>query len=87
MVRTQIQLTTEQSEAVRRLARERGVSAAEIIRQSIDRYVRTGGRPSEEEVRRRALEVIGIARNGPGDLSLRHDAYFAEAIMGDDRLD
>ena len=79
MVRTQVQLTEEQARAVRRMAAQEGVSVAEIIRQSIEARVRASGTPSQEEVRRRALEVAGTLRGGPEDLSARHDDYLAEA--------
>ena len=79
MVRTQVQLTPAQAEAARRLANERGVSMAEIIRESVDAYVRVGPRPSREELRKRSLSIIGIA-HGPTDLSERHDDYLDEAF-------
>ena len=37
MVRTQIQLTEEESEALKCEARRTGLSVAELIRQSVDR--------------------------------------------------
>lgn len=37
MVRTQIQFTEEQARKVRRVARERGISMAEVIRRCIGR--------------------------------------------------
>ena len=37
MIRTQIQLTEAQAEKAKRLAAERGVSMAEVIRELIDR--------------------------------------------------
>jgi hypothetical protein len=79
MVRTQVQLTPQQAEAVKRMARERGVSMAEIIRQSVDVYVARGPTPAPSELRKRALSIIGIA-HGPTDLSERHDDYVGEAF-------
>jgi hypothetical protein len=79
MVRTQVQLTPQQAEAVKRVARERGVSMAEIIRQSVDAYVQTGVSPTPSELRKRALSILGIA-HGPTDLSERHDDYLGEAF-------
>ncbi|MBM3499652.1 MAG: ribbon-helix-helix protein, CopG family [Armatimonadetes bacterium] len=87
MVRTQVQLTEEQAAAVRRLAHAEGVSMAEVIRQCVDQRLRANMPTSEAEIRRRALEIIGMVKDGPGDLSVNHDAYFAEAIMQDGRLD
>jgi hypothetical protein len=79
MIRMQGQLTREQAEAVKRMAAERGVSAAEIIRRSVDAYVQAGVGPAPSELRKRALRVIGIA-HGPTDLSERHDDYLGEAF-------
>ena len=46
MVRTQIQLTKQQSATLRKLAASRGVSAAELIRQGVDLYLRQSGHNS-----------------------------------------
>ncbi len=80
MVRTQVQLTAEQAEAVKRLAAEHGVSAAEIIRRSIDAFVRSPGSPSQAETRSRALLAAGMLSGRPRDLSVDHDRYVAEAF-------
>ncbi len=79
MVRTQIQITEEQAAAVKRLARLRGISMAELIRKSIDQVLRTEGPIDDEERRRRALSVIGCCHSGLGDLAEHHDDYLAEA--------
>lgn len=80
MVRTQVQLTEKQAAAVKQMASERGVSIAEIIRQSVDAFLRSGGRPTQAELRERALAAAGAVRDGPPDLSERHDDYLAEAF-------
>lgn len=79
MVRTQVQLTEAQAQAIKRLAADRDVPMAEIIRQSIDAYLRDLHKPSEQELRRRALSIIGMVKDGPSDMSARHDDYLAEA--------
>ncbi len=79
MVRTQIQLTPDEAEAVKRIATEKGVSMAQVIRESIDAYVRSAARPGREQARQRALSIIGIAHGGPKDLAERHDEYLEEA--------
>ena len=79
MVRTQIQLTPHQAEAIKREAAERGVSMAEVIRSCIDAHFRAAHRPSEDEVRRRALSIVGMIKDGPSDMSVRHDDYLDEA--------
>ncbi len=83
MVRTQIQLTKEQAEALKNAAAMRGVSMAELIRQSVDRLLEDAGGTSSRELRARAASVAGRFRSGASDVSLRHDEYLSEA-MGND---
>ena len=78
MVRTQVQLTEEQSRAVKSIAARRGVSVAEVIRESMEEAIRRQYVP-EEELRRRANEAVGCGHSGLGDLSARHDDYAVEA--------
>jgi hypothetical protein len=80
MVRTQIQLSPSQAEAVKRLAAEQGISMAELIRQSVDAYLSGARRPTQDEVRQRAMALAGCLRGGPADLAVRHDDYLAEAF-------
>ena len=79
MVRTQIQLTDEQSAAVKKLARRRGVSVARVIRDSVDEAVRRESKPAQEEIRGRAIAAAGAFRSKETDVSVRHDDYLAEA--------
>jgi hypothetical protein len=76
MVRTQIQLTVAQSRALHELARQRGVSIAELVREGVDRVILDGVRRPERE---RALALIGKYRAEPSDVAERHDDYLAEA--------
>jgi len=79
MIRTQIQLTEEQAQRLRSIALERGVSVAELIRQSIDLYIQSSMQPTPAEKRLRALSIAGIGASGRTDLSTEHDRYLAEA--------
>lgn len=79
MIRTQIQLTEEQVRLLKALAAERRVSIAELIRQSVDQFVRMSRGVDAEERKRRAIAVAGRFRSGCSDLSEEHDAYLAEA--------
>jgi hypothetical protein len=79
MVRTQIQLTEEQSNTLKALAAEQMVSVAELIRRSIDMFIRSSGRVSDEEQRRRALAIIGQFPDPATDLSISHDCYLVQA--------
>jgi hypothetical protein len=79
MVRTQIQLTKEQAEALKRLAAQKHVSVAELIRQGVEALIRTVGTVSPEERRERAIAITGRFRSGLTDLSTKHDDYLKEA--------
>jgi hypothetical protein len=80
MVRTQIQLTEHQAELLKATAARRGVSMAELIRQSIDHLLETTDVPSPKELRRRAAAAAGRFRSAQGDISTRHDDYLADAL-------
>ncbi len=77
MVRTQIQLTEPQFEALKARAAAEGRSMADLIRALVDDSLSGAGRPDREERRRRALAAIGMLGRGPRDLSRRHDDYLA----------
>jgi hypothetical protein len=77
MIRTQIQLTEEQVQAVKHRAAEEGVSMAEFIRRAVqERLTRTG----RDDAWQRFWSVVGKYRSHEGDLSERHDEYLAEAV-------
>jgi hypothetical protein len=82
MIRTQIQLTEEQSIRLKRIAAERGVSMAELIREAVDRIPE---RSLRAERWARARAVLGRFHDieGRTDVSVRHDDYLAEAIDAD----
>lgn len=79
MIRTQISLTEEQADRLRRTAALRGVSMAELIRQAVDRVI-----PPDSDERswriERALALAGKYDSGRSDVSERHDDYLAEAF-------
>jgi len=78
VIRTQIQLTPQQVDELKRAAAERGVSMAAVIREAIDQYVHHRARPSVEELKERAISAAGCAHSVTGDVSQRHDDYFAD---------
>ncbi len=57
MVRTQIQLTEEQAEALKRLAAQKNVSVAELIRQSVEALIQNISAVSPVEKRKRAIAI------------------------------
>jgi hypothetical protein len=82
VVRTQIQLTEHQTREVKHWADERGVSMAAIIREAIDEHLHHRNRPPREEIIARAIAAAGSAHSGSGDVSVRHDEYFADSAAG-----
>jgi Arc/MetJ-type ribon-helix-helix transcriptional regulator len=78
MVRTQVQLTEEQLEKLRRLAAQAGTSVSDVVRQAVDALVAAG--PTQRERRQRALGAIGVAASGARDVSVEHDAHLAAAF-------
>jgi hypothetical protein len=80
MIRTQIQLTEEQARLVKRLAAERQVSMAEVIRDSVEQMYRASAHaPTPEDRVRRAVEAAGRFRSGHTDGSAEHDTIVAQA--------
>jgi hypothetical protein len=80
MVRTQIQLTEEQAKRVKKIAAHQGVPMAEVIRDAIEKALRSDTRTIPEDRRKRALEIVGKFRSGKKDTSKKHDAYLTEAF-------
>jgi len=75
VVRTQIRFTTEQNRRLKAVARQQGVSMAEVIRRCVDE---TLVQPDRRRVRfERALAVAGRFREKEGrrDVAARHDDY------------
>jgi len=93
MIRTMVQLTEEQMQALKELATARKTSVARLVRESVAQYVVTTNKEAErEEKRRRALEFIKYIEEHPEefrdiegktDVSINHDEYFVQAIEDD----
>ena len=79
MIRTQIQLTEKQADALRDLAAREHVSVAELIRRSVDAWIRSSVERTPDERWQRALAVAGRFRSNMTDVSTNHDRYLAEA--------
>ena len=81
MVRTQIQLTDAQARLVRRLAEERGVSMAEVIRRCLDQALEAG-EPDRSALYERAEAIVGQFedRSDAHDLGRGHDDYLATSF-------
>jgi len=77
MIRTQIQLTEEQAEWLKRLAHQSRQSTAALLRQALDQFL-TRQRPNRRALYRRALAAVGKYRAEPGDVARQHDRCLAE---------
>lgn len=79
MIRTQISMTEEQADALRRLSAARGISQAAVMRDLLDELV-------ERDIRSRRIEWVrrslGAFASGHRDTSVDHDEVLAE-IYGD----
>ncbi|MBK8049850.1 MAG: ribbon-helix-helix protein, CopG family [Anaerolineales bacterium] len=78
MIRTQIQITDHQAVELKEIANDEGVSVAELIRRSIDQYLRLRVNLDAETRRRRAQSVIGKYASSQSDVSYDHDRYLTQ---------
>jgi hypothetical protein len=78
MIRTQIQFTQEQWEALKKLANARHVSIAELVRQSVDKLIRSPENMSNDEYQQLCIEIVGKYQSGIADISSNHDEYLSE---------
>ncbi|MFH1575284.1 MAG: ribbon-helix-helix protein, CopG family [Acidobacteriota bacterium] len=77
MIRTQIQLDEEQYRKLQMIAREQGLSMAEVVRTGVDLAL------SLYESRRRwerARALVGGFASGRRDVAERHDRYLSGAF-------
>ena len=79
MIRTQIQLTEEQSREIKSIAEREEVSMAELIRRAVDDWLARYGDTVSQAKKERALAVVGRYRSGLTDVAEKHDEYLAEA--------
>lgn len=78
MIRTQIQLTDDQAQALKALSAKTGLSVAELIRRGLVPLLQSGSTDHEERARR-ATDVIGRFHSGKTDISTEHDRYLADS--------
>ena len=78
MIRTQISVTEEQAERLRRLAAARNVSQAHLVRQAVDALLDR----DELELRlERARRPLGAYGSGGSDAAVQHDKALADAFL------
>ena len=80
MIRTQVQLTEAQAQALRTQARLEERSMADLVRESVSEYLARRHVVDRGEVARRALALAGRYRSGCRDLAEDHDVHLAEAF-------
>ena len=77
MIRTQIQLTEEQSQALKEMSVKKHESISELIRKAVDMLLQSSPEITVEEKRQRAIAAAGSLMSGVKDLSVNHDKYLA----------
>src|SRR6266851_2895472 len=77
MIRTQIQLTDDQAQALKALSAKTGLSIAEVIRRGLVPLMR-GGLAEQDDRARRAAAVAGRFHSEKTDVSVDHDRYLAD---------
>jgi len=80
MVRTQIQLTEEQAEALRRLAAETDRSMADLVRTAVDAWLSEQPRLPRVARNHRVLAALGRFRSDRDDVAEQHDAFLDDAF-------
>jgi hypothetical protein len=78
VVRTQISLTDEQADRLRRLARRRRTSMAALIREAVDVVHPEHDDDSMTAKWERARRAVGGFQSGLPDVAERHDEYLIE---------
>jgi len=79
MIRTQIQLTENQVQALKKIAASRHVSVARLIRQAVDTMIKSSPMVDPEERYKRAMDIVGKFHSGKHDVSEKHDDYLMDA--------
>jgi hypothetical protein len=81
MIRTQVQFEERHLRQLKRLARDEGVSLAEMVRRCVIRFL-DEERPDRSGLYARASEVVGAFKDleGKDDVAVNHDRYLGEAF-------
>ena len=80
MIRTQIQLTEAQAQALKVQARREERSMAELVRECVAEYLTRRRTPDVQELARRARGLKGRFRSGVADLAEAHDRHLDDAF-------
>ncbi len=79
VIRTQIQFTEEQLQALKARAARDNLSISELVRRAVDAWVAADQRLSDEARRQRAMAAAGQFSSGERDIAQKHDAYLSDA--------
>ncbi len=79
MIRTQVQLSEQDFEELRRTALRLGRSMADCIREGVAIFIRRSGSRSDD-----LAEVAGRFRPVPGEAIKNHDQWWVESAQGRD---
>ena len=80
MIRTQIQLTANQVRDIKKMAISRQASVSELVRKAVDDLIKSKTRADTQEIKERAMEILGKYHSRKKDISRNHDFYLAEAF-------
>jgi len=80
LIRTQVQLTAEQMDSLRRMAAASGKSMAELIRQGVDHLLAGNISTTPSDRIARAIAATGRFSSGSTDVSRNHDRYLSDAF-------
>jgi hypothetical protein len=79
MIRTQVSLSAEQHEQLRRVASERAVSMSQLVREGVDRLLEADERRSRWQ--RFLTTTDRFKGSGLRDVAANHDRYLEEAYL------
>jgi hypothetical protein len=81
MIRTQVQLTEEQARRLRSIARQEGISLAEVIRQCVNEAL-SKREPERAQLYARAAQLVGRFEDleKASDLATEHDRYLDDSF-------
>ena len=80
MIRTQVQLTDGQLQALRNASAATGRSVADLIRQGVDQYLAGRSGLGRAERIERAIRIAGKFSSGLRDVGANHDRHLAQAF-------
>lgn len=80
MIRTQIQLTEQQAQLLKRLSRSNNESIAALIRRALDQFLLTQ-KPDRRILYRQAKTIAGKFKTSESDIAAEHDRYLEEDFM------